>query len=115
MKIDIYTPIPEQLYAKILKAINEDSSQHMQLWEVVNDKGIDYITKREVKYYFKVLLEAKIYPKEKLRFEFRFHEYSEPKLSVQCQYMGHFTECLLYNFSSSFKGLQIFSGSLDTV
>lgn len=108
MTIDIYTIVPEKLYAKIIEAINEDSSHHMQLWEVVNDKGIDYITQREVKYYFKVLLEAIIYPKEKLRFEFRFHEYSEPKHSVQCEYMGRFTECLLYNFESSFKGLQIF-------
>lgn len=108
MKIDIFTKMPDRLYEKIINSISEESSHHMELWEVVNEKGIDLITQRDVKYYFKVLLEPKIYEGEKLRFSYVFHEYSEPKHSVQCEYMGRFAECILFNFSHLIKGIQIF-------
>lgn len=108
MTIDVYSKTPESLLSLIKNSIIDRSSHHMELWEIVSEKGVDYLTLRDVKYYFKVLLKPEIIDSIKIRFLFEFHEYSDHRLSVQSEYVGKFSECIIYNFITKIKGIQIF-------
>lgn len=108
MIIDIYTRTPDALLELINDSIAGNLSPHMELWELVSENGQDFITLRDVKYFYKVLLKPEIINGIKVRFTFEFHEYSDPRLSVQSEYAGKFTECILYNFISKIRGIQIF-------
>jgi hypothetical protein len=108
MIFEIYSKDPQQLLNQIFKSVDENTSRHMEHWEIVNEKGIDYLTQRDVKYYFKVLLLPEVLDKRKIRFTFLFHEYSDPTHFVQCEYVGQFTECIMYNFGDVIIGLQIY-------
>ena len=108
MVVEIYHKNPERLWEEIRNAVNNNSSYHMEHWEMVTDKGREYLTRREVKYYFKILLFPEILDGIKIRFTFKFHEYSDPTHLVQCEYMGQFTECVLFNFGHAIKGLQVY-------
>lgn len=108
MIFEIYSKNPQQLLKKIFKAIEENSSRHMEHWEIVSEKGVDYLTQRDIKYFYKVLLKPEIIDDIKIRFHFMFHEYSEPTHYVQCEYSGQLAECILYNFGDVITGLQIY-------
>lgn len=109
MLIDVYTKAPEKLLVLINGAINENSSRHMDLWEIVYYNGENHLTLKEIKYYFKVLLKPEIRDGIKLRFSFVFHpEYSDNDHFVKCEYASKFTECILCNFIDKIRGMQIF-------
>lgn len=109
MLIDVYTKIPEKLLVLIKDAIDENSSRHMDLWEIVFDNGEDYLTLKEMKYYFKVLLKPEIIHETKIRFSFVFHhDYSDNNHFIKCEYASKFTECILCNFIDKVRGIQIF-------
>lgn len=106
MKIEIYHPDPKQFLLEILAAVHTEASEHMEHWEIITDRGKYYLTQRDLKYYFKVLLRPKI-ERRKISFSFEYHEYSDPAHFVQCEYAGQFTECMLYNFGDKIREIRI--------
>lgn len=108
MIFEIYSKNPRGLLKNIFKAVNEKSLRHMEHWEVVTERETDYLTQRDLKYYYKVLLLPEVLEERKIRFYFVFHEYSDPTHYVQCEYAGQLAECILYNFGNVISGVQIF-------
>lgn len=109
MIFEIYSKDPDRLLENIIKAINENSSRHMEHWEIVSDKGENYITQRDIKYFFKVLLKPEVRDGQKIRFSLVYNQYSDPTHFIKCEYMGQFTECILFNFGDVIKGIQIYA------
>lgn len=107
MKIEIYHANPHQFLPIVLAAVHSKSSHHMEHWDIVTDKGKYYLTQRDIKYYFKVLLRPNIIDDEKILFTFEYHEYSDPTHFVQCEYAGQFIECMLYNFGNEIEKIII--------
>ena len=108
MIFGIYSKEPERLLSEIIKGIESNVSNHMEHWELVNDLGVDYLTQRDEKYYFKILLKPEIIDDNKIRFSFVYHEYADATHHVKCEYIGQLTECILYNFGESIRGIQIY-------
>lgn len=108
MIIDIYTKNPDGLLALITESVSGNKSPHMELWELVSEKGVDFLTLRDIKYFYKVLLKPEVIEGIKVRFTFEFHEYSDHRLSVKAEYVGKFTECIIYHFVTEIRGIQVF-------